>query len=361
MLKNNGSYERDVQRRCAKTTSAFNSFTKCLWSTPITNEVKLRVYLSAIRPIMMYGSETWTAPSTVMERRPADRLVQRVLKSSSGLSWKKTPGRKRKFWTEVVKEDLRTLGVDRQFRRDVRLRRTWNSDDWIDSVQALAEDREGWAELCSRTAHLGEDEVFKGEWLTVKDNFLYCGSIGKEKTTDIGEFLDDNPMFVKKISAEGIVQTENWVKYYIALRSAIDIHFPGYVIHEAVQWSDVHKKWFFLPRHLSKLAYNNYSTEETGANVLLAASEEFDDISAIAIGREIVTRGFSAFQFVPRTNDTIIVALKTEELHGKPFASFVMVFTINGDIILDETRIPGDIKYEGLEFLYEQNFKSLTA
>ncbi|KAK6726307.1 hypothetical protein RB195_004553 [Necator americanus] len=67
-LKNNGSYERDVQQRCAKATSAFNSLTKCLCSTPITNEVKLRVYLSAIRPIMMYGSETWAAPSTVMER-----------------------------------------------------------------------------------------------------------------------------------------------------------------------------------------------------------------------------------------------------------------------------------------------------
>ncbi|KAK6764192.1 hypothetical protein RB195_024492 [Necator americanus] len=68
MLKNNGSYERDVQQRCAKATSAFNSLTKCLWSTPITNEVKLRVYLSTIRPIMMYGSETWAATSTVMER-----------------------------------------------------------------------------------------------------------------------------------------------------------------------------------------------------------------------------------------------------------------------------------------------------
>ncbi|KAK6730780.1 hypothetical protein RB195_007323 [Necator americanus] len=33
-LKNNGSYERDVQQRCAKATSAFNSLTKCLWSTP---------------------------------------------------------------------------------------------------------------------------------------------------------------------------------------------------------------------------------------------------------------------------------------------------------------------------------------
>ncbi|KAK6762320.1 hypothetical protein RB195_023146 [Necator americanus] len=218
-LKNNNSYERDVQQRCAKATSAFNSLTKCLWSTPITNEVKLRVYLSAIRPIMMYGSEIWTAPSTVMERlecterklfrrllgyfwprvchndylyaeidvvyrrmtrgryqhlappskvakvnrlrffghilrRPADRLVQRVLRNLPGSSWKTPPGRKRKFWTEVVKEDMRTLGVDRQYRRDVRFRRIWHSDEWIDCVQALAE---GCTELCSRTAHLNED------------------------------------------------------------------------------------------------------------------------------------------------------------------------------------------------------------
>ncbi|KAK6761691.1 hypothetical protein RB195_022682 [Necator americanus] len=221
-LKNNSSYERDVQQTCAKATSAFNSLTKCLWSTPITNEVKLRVYLSAIRPIMMYGSETWAAPSTVMERldcterkllrrllgyfwprvchnedlyaeidvvyrrmtqgrhqhlvppsklakvnrlrffgrilrRPADRLVERVLRSLPDSDWKKPLGRKRKFWTEVVKEDLGTLGMDRQFRRDVMFRRIWNSDEWIDSVQALAEDREGCAELCSRAAYLGED------------------------------------------------------------------------------------------------------------------------------------------------------------------------------------------------------------
>ncbi|KAK6742290.1 hypothetical protein RB195_009878 [Necator americanus] len=90
-------------------------------------------------------------------RRPADRLIQRVLRSLSDSKWKKPPGRKRKFWTEEVKEDLRTLGVDRQFRRDVRFCRIWNSDEWIDSVQALAEGREGWTELCSRTAHLGKD------------------------------------------------------------------------------------------------------------------------------------------------------------------------------------------------------------
>ncbi|KAK6734131.1 hypothetical protein RB195_017732 [Necator americanus] len=60
------------------------------------------------------------------------------------------------FWPRETGRSL-CSSVDRQFRRDVRFRRIWNSDEWIDSVQALAEDREGWAELCSRTAHLGED------------------------------------------------------------------------------------------------------------------------------------------------------------------------------------------------------------
>ncbi|KAK6736727.1 hypothetical protein RB195_019431 [Necator americanus] len=154
----------------------------------------------------MHGSETWAAPSTVIER--LDCTERRLLRWLPGSFWPRichyenlyaeidvvyrwmTRGRYQhlappsklaieasstssefagfelkeatwpedlKFWTEVVKEDLRTSGVDRQFRRDVRFRRIWNRDEWIDSVQALAEDREGWAELCSRTAHLGED------------------------------------------------------------------------------------------------------------------------------------------------------------------------------------------------------------
>ncbi|KAK6735108.1 hypothetical protein RB195_018351 [Necator americanus] len=100
---------------------------------PNRQQSQVGVYLSAIRPIMMYGSETWSAPSTVIARnescldgclttfglgRWTDPLVQWVLMSLSGSIWKKPPGRKRKFWAEVMKEDLRTLGVNRQFRRD---------------------------------------------------------------------------------------------------------------------------------------------------------------------------------------------------------------------------------------------------
>ncbi|KAK6741761.1 hypothetical protein RB195_009557 [Necator americanus] len=84
-------------------------------------------------------------------RRPADRLVQRVLGSLPGSSWKKPPGRKRKFWTEVVKEDLRTLGVDRQFRRDVRFRRIWNSDEWI--LCKLSQKTEKVGQSCVKGRH----------------------------------------------------------------------------------------------------------------------------------------------------------------------------------------------------------------
>ncbi|KAK6755510.1 hypothetical protein RB195_014091 [Necator americanus] len=75
-------------------------------------------------------------------RKPADCLVQRVLRSLSGLGWKRPLGRKWKFRTERVErepEDTRRV----HFRRDIRFRSTWYN-------------RECWAELCSRTAHLGE-------------------------------------------------------------------------------------------------------------------------------------------------------------------------------------------------------------
>ncbi|KAK6750962.1 hypothetical protein RB195_002748 [Necator americanus] len=193
--------------------------------------------IRAIRPTMMYGSETWAAPSTVMERnrcgiltmtpgryqhlappskvakvnrlrffghilrRQADRLVQRVLRSLPGSSWKKTPGRKRKFWNEVVKEDLRALGVDRQFRRDVRFRRIWNSDKWIDSVQALAEDQEGWAELsATMKEELEESKYYEKE----------RGRCSSEDVQDVMEDRISKPGINKRIACRVHYGQRNW-------------------------------------------------------------------------------------------------------------------------------------------------------
>ncbi|KAK6756270.1 hypothetical protein RB195_014584 [Necator americanus] len=70
MLKITDNYEKDIQERCTTATSTFSSLTKCLCSTPNASEVKLRVYLFAVRAIMMYGSEM-----VETETKPVRRLL----------------------------------------------------------------------------------------------------------------------------------------------------------------------------------------------------------------------------------------------------------------------------------------------
>lgn len=61
------------------------------------------------------------------------------------------------------------------------------------------------------------------------------------------------------------------------------------------------------------------------------------------------TRGYSSFKFIPGTEDSIIVALRTEELDGKT-ATYICAFTTDGEIILNDTFV-ANLKYEGLEFI----------
>ena len=63
--------------------------------------------------------------------------------------------------------------------------------------------------------------------MTVKDQHLYVGGLGKEWTTQDGTVINFNPMFVKKISMNGEVEHINWYDNYIKLRSRAGIEFPG--------------------------------------------------------------------------------------------------------------------------------------
>lgn len=72
---------------------------------------------------------------------------------------------------------------------------------------------------------------FKGEWATVKDEHLYVGSMGKEFTTVDGEYLNDDPMYVKRISTEGHIESINWTKFYKSMRKAAGYEFPGYFLY----------------------------------------------------------------------------------------------------------------------------------
>ena len=93
---------------------------------------------------------------------------------------------------------------------------------------------------------------FKSEWATVKDRVLYVGSMGKEWTTSQGDYENENPMWVKTISASGEVKHLNWSVYYKMLREEMAITWPGYMIHESAMWSDIQNKWYFIPRRCSR-------------------------------------------------------------------------------------------------------------
>ena len=74
------------------------------------------------------------------------------------------------------------------------------------------------------------------------------------------------------------------ISNYNALRHALDMPAPGYVIHESAAWSDVHNKsgsahlyytasrmarWFFLPRRASKHKYDDVEDEKRSTNHML--------------------------------------------------------------------------------------------
>lgn len=75
----------------------------------------------------------------------------------------------------------------------------------------------------------------------------------------------------------------NWTDNYKKMRAALGIHWPGYMIHESGVWSEIRRKWYFLPRRCSKEKYNETKDEHNGCNVLISADENFDSIDVVKV------------------------------------------------------------------------------
>ncbi|XP_071796837.1 soluble calcium-activated nucleotidase 1-like [Asterias amurensis] len=190
---------------------------------------------------------------------------------------------------------------------------------------------------------------FKGEWMAVKDQKLFVGGLGKEWTTTDGELVNLNPQWVKLISFQGGVAHLSWVKKYNAMRDAAGVPWPGYMIHESGVWSDIHKRWFFLPRRASKERYTEADDEHRATNLLITCDDNFKEVHVNKIGVLNNIRGYSSFKFIPGTKDTVIVALKTEEDRGS-IATYITAFDIYGKILVADRKF-ADLKYEGIEFI----------
>ena len=193
----------------------------------------------------------------------------------------------------------------------------------------------------------------KSEWATEKDGKMIVGSFGKEYVRRDGGIEHTNYMWVSIIDEDGSITHVNWTENYNKIRNALHCKYPGYIIHEAINWSSIRKQWVILPRRVSSDPYDEIEDENRGSNVVLFASEDFNNIEVKHITKKTPSRGFSEFKFLPNSNDSIIVAIKSEENEAKQTQnSYITVFAVDGTILLEETEIPGNHKFEGLEFFY---------
>ena len=209
------------------------------------------------------------------------------------------------------------------------------------------------------------DKGFKVEWASVKDNELYVGSIGKAYVDNkTGQVRNTNLQWVNVLNRHGhLVRREKWIEKYQVVRKAVGAAAPGYIIVEAVEWSDHFQKWIFLPRRISREPYNDIQDEQRGAHVLVWVDESFTQthVQSIAFDSLDPLKGISSIAFVPGTSDRHAMIIRTVEEHcaededDNPCyyeSYFVVIDVTTGEQLSDEVKFPQEnMKFEGVEFV----------
>mmetsp|Transcript_21101 Transcript_21101/g.29806 ORF Transcript_21101/g.29806 Transcript_21101/m.29806 type:complete len:504 (-) Transcript_21101:241-1752(-) len=204
------------------------------------------------------------------------------------------------------------------------------------------------------------DKGMKWEWSTVKNNELYMGSMGKEFTNPDGSVANTNNLWVSVLNKYGELRRIDWTPMFNFVRAALGASSPGYMINEAVLWSDHLNKWVFLPRRISSTAYDEDVDEKRGSNKLVLVDEAFTSATIVEIAMADLDplHGFSSFAFVPGTKDRHAMAIRSVEedctgpLEKCKQRSYFMVFEVlTGKVLCDEVQYPLNLKFEGLEFV----------
>ncbi|WKY02069.1 hypothetical protein Q1695_015801 [Nippostrongylus brasiliensis] len=195
------------------------------------------------------------------------------------------------------------------------------------ALQVSVEWPEGLEELILNKTRLKGSKGFEGKQLLVH-----------EKSGKVYEIVGDK------------VEDLDWTEEYYRIRKGAGYGRPeGFMSHEAVRWSEANRKWFLLPRKASELPYNKQTYVEKGARVLLTADADLQNVEVLGIrSGSDRTRGFRDFVFLPKTFETVIVALKVTDVPKEDATSFITVLDIFGNVILDDVPIPGDYQFKGL-------------
>ena len=170
-----------------------------------------------------------------------------------------------------------------------------------------------------------------------------------------------NNLWVTVMDSHGEYRRINWTDKYNFVRNALDCPSPGYVIHEAINWSPHMRKWIFMPRRISHEAYNDVLDEKRGSNKVVIVDESFTNFQIVDVkmANNDGLHGFSSFAFIPETNDKHVIALRSveegcagDDLDTCKQRSYIVIFDVlTGEVLMDEVKIKENMKFEGIEFV----------
>ena len=122
-------------------------------------------------------------------------------------------------------------------------------------------------------------------------------------------------MWITIMDNHGEFRRINWAKQYNFVRKELGCQSPGYVMHEAIRWSPHMRKWVFMPRRISREVYDDKLDEKRGSNTVIIVDETFNEakIVRVKMASKDGLHGFSSFAFVPGTNDSHAIALRSVE------------------------------------------------
>jgi soluble calcium-activated nucleotidase 1 len=210
-----------------------------------------------------------------------------------------------------------------------------------------------------------KDKPLKIEWASQKGGKLVVGSTGKERTDDDSCVVHHGEMWVK-ILEPGTFSVTNidGTQAFNGLRASANVgpapavgeKSAGYMIHESGRWSDVHGRWFFLPRKLSRGTYDEIADASKCVNLMLSGPDfapgaginnDYADCLVQPYLGFLELRGCSDFLFVPGTNDCHLFVMRTEESLDGVISTYSSVIDLQGRVLMRESKIAEDRKFEG--------------
>ena len=123
---------------------------------------------------------------------------------------------------------------------------------------------------------------YKIEWMTVQNNeYLYIGAPGLEQYDFKTRKISAGSTWIGKLDRNGNMETMDWMENYNKIRMSCGCLFPGWMYIECLIWSNYHQKWFILPRFIAINAPFDKTHGNYGGNILIIASEDFNDIKIV--------------------------------------------------------------------------------